>query len=62
MNWLQRDFSIYLRNVFDMHQADKLLDLPRLLDMASGLSKYLGIKVVLLPAKLIHYLIELLEL
>ena len=43
-----------------MHQADKLL--PRLLDMASGLSKYLGIKVVLLSAKLIHYLIELLEL
>ena len=28
--WLQRDFSVYLVNVFDTHQAGKLLGLPRL--------------------------------
>ena len=29
VDWLQRDFSLYLRNVFDTHQAGKLLGLPR---------------------------------
>eukprot|EP00088_Acartia_fossae_P033021 TRINITY_DN3379_c0_g1_i1.p1 TRINITY_DN3379_c0_g1~~TRINITY_DN3379_c0_g1_i1.p1 ORF type:complete len:868 (-),score=234.75 TRINITY_DN3379_c0_g1_i1:296-2899(-) len=28
--WLQRDFSLYLVNVFDTHQAGKLLGFPRL--------------------------------
>ena len=27
--WLQRDFSVYLVNVFDTHQAGKILGFPR---------------------------------
>jgi len=44
IDWLQRDFSIYLRNVFDTHQAGKLLGLPRL-SLAWLLSNYCGIDV-----------------
>jgi len=44
VEWLQRDFSIYLRNVFDTHQAGKLLGLPRL-SLAWLLTNYCGIDV-----------------
>jgi len=44
VEWLQRDFSIYLRNVFDTHQAGKLLCLPRL-SLAWLLTNYCGIDV-----------------
>lgn len=30
VQWLQRDFSVYLVNIFDTHIAGKLLNLPRL--------------------------------
>ena len=30
IDWLQRDFSIYLRNVSDTHQTGKLLGFPKL--------------------------------
>jgi exosome complex exonuclease RRP6 len=44
IDWLQRDFSIYLRNVFDTHQAGKLLGLPRL-SLPWLLSNYCGVDV-----------------
>eukprot|EP00092_Neocalanus_flemingeri_P021730 GFUD01023573.1.p1 GENE.GFUD01023573.1~~GFUD01023573.1.p1 ORF type:complete len:902 (-),score=286.05 GFUD01023573.1:77-2782(-) len=44
VDWLQRDFSIYLRNVFDTHQAGKLLGFPRL-SLAWLLSNYCGLEV-----------------
>jgi len=44
IDWLQRDFSIYLRNVFDTHQAGKLLGFPRL-SLAWLMSNYCGIDV-----------------
>merc|ERR1719318_370543 len=44
VEWLQRDFSIYLRNVFDTHQAGKLLGLPRL-SLAWLLTNYCGVDV-----------------
>lgn len=42
--WLQRDFSLYLRNVFDTHQAGKLLGLPRL-SLAYLLQNYCSLNV-----------------
>jgi len=42
--WLQRDFSLYLRNVFDTHQAGKLLNLPRL-SLAYLLQNYCSLDV-----------------
>ena len=44
VDWLQRDFSLYLRNVFDTHQAGKLLGLPRL-SLAFLLSSYCSLEV-----------------
>ena len=44
VDWLQRDFSLYLRNVFDTHQAGKLLGLPRL-SLAFLLSTYCSLEV-----------------
>lgn len=44
IDWLQRDFSLYLRNVFDTHQAGKLLGLPRL-SLAYLLANYCGLDV-----------------
>ena len=38
VEWLQRDFSVYLVNVFDTHQAGKLLSLPRYCGVSTGLS------------------------
>jgi len=43
VDWLQRDFSVYLRNVFDTHQAGKILSLPRL-SLAWLLSSYCGVE------------------
>ena len=43
VDWLQRDFSLYLRNVFDTHQAGKLLGLPRL-SLAYLLATYCSIE------------------
>jgi len=42
VEWLQRDFSVYLVNVFDTHQAGKLLCLPRL-SLAWLLQSYCGL-------------------
>lgn len=42
VEWLQRDFSVYLVNVFDSHQAGKLLGLPRL-SLAFLLQHYCGV-------------------
>jgi len=44
VDWLQRDFSLYLRNIFDTHQAGKLLGLPRN-SLAYLLSTYCGLNV-----------------
>merc|ERR1719419_1692688 len=44
VDWLQRDFSLYLRNIFDPHQAGKLLGLPRN-SLAYLLSTYCGLNV-----------------
>ena len=44
IDWLQRDFSLYLRNVFDTHQAGKLLGLPRV-SLAYLLSTYCSLNV-----------------
>ena len=44
IDWLQRDFSLYLRNVFDTHQAGKLLGLPRV-SLAYLLSTYCNLNV-----------------
>jgi len=44
VEWLQRDFSVYLVNVFDTHQAGKLLGLPRL-SLAWLLQHYCGLEV-----------------
>ena len=65
VEWLQRDFSLYLRNVFDTHQAGKLLRLPRL-SLAYLLSTYCSQdvdkqfqladwRIRPLPAEMIHY-------
>ena len=65
VDWLQRDFSLYLRNVFDTHQAGKLLGLPRL-SLAFLLSSYCSLEVDKqfqladwrirpLPAEMIYY-------
>merc|ERR1719419_545689 len=43
VDWLQRDFSVYLRNVFDTHQAGKILGLPRN-SLAWLLSTYCGVE------------------
>jgi len=42
VEWLQRDFSVYLVNVFDSHQAGKILGLPRL-SLAWLLHSYCGV-------------------
>jgi len=65
VEWLQRDFSVYLRNVFDTHQAGKILGLPRL-SLAWLLSNYCGIdadkkyqladwRIRPLPKEMIYY-------
>ena len=65
VDWLQRDFSVYLRNVFDTHQAGKLLGLPRL-SLAWLLQQYCAIeadkqfqladwRVRPLPAEMVKY-------
>jgi exosome complex exonuclease RRP6 len=65
VEWLQRDFAVYLVNVFDTHQAGRLLGLPRL-SLAWLLQNYCGLpgdkqfqladwRIRPLPEAMVHY-------